>query len=161
MKKNLLFVTYHDDHCEEGLSYAIDLAKIMRREIAILLVFRKNLMERFEDVMTAVAFAEAGESETARSLYAGAITGKDTDSRINLLTTACRKSGIQASVQTATQDIVSSVKDFLRKKTAVDIVLLSPSVVHNDAVTAKELQKLVKTASRPIVTMTRQATAPA
>lgn len=49
MRENLLFVTCHDENCEEDLSYAIDLAKIMNKGITILLVYKNNLMKRFQD----------------------------------------------------------------------------------------------------------------
>ena len=35
------------------------------------------------------------------------------------------------------------------------MVLLSPSVTNNEGVSAKELKRLVRTVSRPIVTMAR------
>lgn len=162
MRENLLFVTYHDENCEEGLSYAIDLAKIMNKGITILLVYKNNLMKRFEDVMISVTFAEAGEHETANRIYSGSDVRTDSsDGKINFLVRKCQESGVDVRVQTEAKDIVSSVKDFLRKKTSIDMVLLSPSVTNNGNVTAKELQKLVKTVSRPIVTIARQALLPA
>jgi len=158
MRKNLMFVTYHDKDYAEGLSYAIDLAKIMNKGITILLVHKKKLIQRLEDVMTAIAFAEAGEHETAKRIHSDSdIKTNSSDEKINLLAKRCRESGVAVSVQTAAIDIVSAVKDFLGKKTAIDMVLLSPSVTNNGNVTAKELKKLVKTASMPIVTMARQA----
>jgi len=41
------------------------------------------------------------------------------------------------------------------------MVLLSPSITDNGNVSARELNKLVRTASRPVVTMARQAFVPA
>jgi hypothetical protein len=75
VKKKLLFVTYKDETQDEGLSYAIDLAKTLEKGITILLVSKKKLEQRFEDIMAAVAFAEEGEHETAREIERGNNSG--------------------------------------------------------------------------------------
>ena len=158
MKKNLLFVTYHNEDCDEGLSYAIDLAKIMGEGITILMVYKNRLIKKFDDLMTAITFAEAGEDEIAKSIMLDSKKEADRpEEKLNFLIEKCRESGVDVNVQTESKDIVSAVKDFLGKKTTIDMVLLSPCVTDNGNVTAKELQKLVKTVSRPIVTMTKQA----
>ena len=158
MKKNLLFVTYHDEDCDEGLSYAIDLAKIMGEGITILMVYKNKLMKKFDDLMTAITFAEAGEDEIAKSIMLDSKKEADRpEEKLNFLIEKCRESGVDVNVQTESKDLVSAVKDFLGKKTTIDMVLLSPCVTDNGNVTAKELQKLVKTVSRPIVTMAKQA----
>ena len=56
--KELLFVTYHDEKSDEGLSYAIELAKTMNDKVGILLLYKRKVLEKFEDMMTAVTFAE-------------------------------------------------------------------------------------------------------
>jgi hypothetical protein len=67
-----LFVTYRDENIEEGVSYAVELAKAMYEDITLLLVQKKsNLMEKLENLMTAVSFAEADEHDTARQIMAG------------------------------------------------------------------------------------------
>ena len=69
MKKNqLLFVTYHDENFEEGLSYALDLAKTMNDGIEILMIYKRKVLEKFDDMMTAITFAEAGEHQTAKEM---------------------------------------------------------------------------------------------
>jgi len=154
MKRQILFVTYQNEDMEDGLSYAVDLAKAMDEGITILLVNRKKIIEKFSDVMAAVAFAEAGEHETAREILA---ERDESDSRrkLGLLMERCQESSVDVDVQAVTKDAVSAVNDFLKQKSGVDMVLLSPSITSNGEVTARELQKLVRTASRPIVTMAR------
>ncbi|MBI5194889.1 MAG: hypothetical protein HZA10_01045 [Nitrospirae bacterium] len=154
MKKNLLFVTYQDEECDEGLSYVIDLAKIMDRGITILLVYKQKLMEKFENIMTAVTFAEAGEHKTAQEILS--TNDKKNAGAISLLLEKCRKSGVDTNIQTTTMDIGLAVKDFLKQKNTVDMVLLSPSITNNGNITSSDLQKLVRTASRPVVTMASQ-----
>ncbi len=78
------------------------------------------------------------------------------DKRMSSLAERCRRAGVDVSVKSAAIDIVQAVKYYLAEQTSVDMVLLSPSVTDKGNVAEKDLRKLVKTASRPIVTMARQ-----
>ena len=71
-KRQLLFVTYRDENLEEGVSYAIELAKAMYEDITLLFVQKQSsLMDKLGNLMTAVSFAEAGEHDTARQIMTG------------------------------------------------------------------------------------------
>jgi hypothetical protein len=159
MKKQLLFVTYHDENLDQGLSYALDLAKTMNDGIEILLIFKRTVLERFEDMMTAVTFAEEDMHKTAREMITDDFRRKNEDyeKKVDVLKEQCRKSGIAVNISTAATDTVSAVKNILRQNTRIDMVLLSPSITNDGNVTSKVLNKLVKTASRPIVTMAKNA----
>jgi hypothetical protein len=76
---------------------------------------------------------------------------------MDLLKEKCRKSGIKVGVSTAATDTVSAIKNILRQNIRIDMVLLSPSITNDGNVTSKVLDKLVKTASRPVVTMAKNA----
>ena len=161
-KRQLLFVTYGDENLEEGVSYAIELAKAMYEDITLLLVQKKNnLMEKLGNLMTAVSFAEADDHETARQIMAGG--SQDGQERLERklaeLAERCKREGVQVSVQHTGLDAVAGIRAFLRDHTGIDKVVLSPAVTEAGNVTAKDLNRLVRTASRPIVTMTRQAIA--
>ncbi len=158
-ERQLLFVTYHDENLEEGLSYALDLAKTMNDGIEILLIYKRKVFEKFEDMMTAVTFAEADMHKTAREMITDDYKKKNEDyeEKVNLLIEKCRKSGIAANISTAATDTVSAVKNILRQNTRIDMVLLSPSITNDGNVTSKVLNKLVKTASRPVVTMAKNS----
>ncbi len=156
-KRQLLFITYYSKNFDEGLSYVIDLAKIMNRGITALMIYKKSLTEKFEDLMTAVAFAEANEHDAARMFIAGdfkKIEGS-ADEKIAYLLKSCRESGVEADVCITKKDITAAIKDFLGLKTGIEMVLLSPSVASDEGLSAKELKRLVRTVSRPIVTMVR------
>ena len=156
-KRQLLFITYYSKNFDEGLSYVIDLAKIMNRGITALMIYKKSLTEKFEDLMTAVTFAEANEHDAARMFITEdfkKIEG-NADGKIAYLFKSCRESGVDADIYITKKDITTAIKDFLELKTSIDMVLLSPSVTNNEGVSAKELKRLVKTVSRPIVTMVR------
>lgn len=160
-KKQLLFVTYHDENFEAGLSYAVELAKTMDEDISILMIYRRKVMEKFEDYMTAVTFAEEGEFKTARELISEDLKKKNEsyEEKVRLLMERCRKSGIAVDVSVSASSVVSAIRNLLRQNTKIDMVLLSPSITHDGHITNKELNRLVKTASRPIVTMAKNAKA--
>jgi arginine/ornithine N-succinyltransferase beta subunit len=153
MKRNLLFVSYRDSDFGHDLSYALDLAKITDKGMAILLVNRKRLTDKFEEMMAAVTFAEAGEQDAALEIMQ---SSEAEDGLKSMLEKKCRESGMAASVYSALHDAVSSLRDFLKQNNTIDMVLLSPSITENGEISSKVLKRLLKTASRPIVTMTRQ-----
>ncbi len=158
MKRKLLFVSYRDGEFGHDLSYALDLAKMTDKGIDILLVNRKRLVDKFDDLMTGVTFAEAGEHDTAIEL----MTPESEDGLKNQLEQKCRESGMAASVYSALHDAVPSLRDFVKKNKMVDMILLSPSITEDGDISPKVLKRLVlQTSSRPIVTMTRQAMATA
>lgn len=160
MKRNqLLFVTYHDENFEDGLSYALDLAKTMNDGIEILMIYKRKVLEKFGDMMTAITFAEAGEHQTAREMISEDYKNQNEDYEKKLATIKekCTSSGIAVDFSTAATDAISAIKNILRQNAKIDMVLLSPSVTNDGNVNAKVLNKLVKTASRPVVTMAKQA----
>lgn len=159
-KRQLLFVTYRDDNVDEGISYTIELAKAMLEDIVVLLVRKKEtLKEQFDTLMTGVAFAEAGEQETAREIVAGA--GRDMPAIVKSKTTEMvlqsSKAGVHLEVMDTEKDVVAGIRSFLRDQSTIDKIVLSPGVTESEMLTTRDLNRLVRTASRPIVTMTRQS----
>jgi len=127
------------------------------RGIAILLVHKKRLSKKFEDLMTAITFAEADEHETARNImYASEAKGQGDDLQ-ELLKEKCNESGVPSSIYTGVSDTVSALRDFLKQNKGVDMVLLSPNITDNGTLTSRELNQLLRTASMPIVTMAKHA----
>lgn len=160
MKRNqLLFVTYHDENFEDGLSYALDLAKTMNDGIEILMLYKRKVLEKIDDMMTAITFAEAGEHQTAKEMISEDYKKRNEDYEKKLATIKekCARSGVAVDFSTAALDAISAIKNILRQNARIDMVLLSPSVTNDGNVNAKVLNKLVKTASRPVVTMAKQA----
>jgi hypothetical protein len=159
-EKQLLFVTYNESDFDEGLSYAIDLAKTMDERMAILLVHGKKIRRKFEKLVTAVAFAEANEHEKAAEFMRES-KGNSDDGEYNaipdILVKECHKSGISAKVYTTMRDTVSAITDFLNSKTGIDMVLLNPNVTNNGHLSSKELNRLVKTTPNSIVTIAKRA----
>lgn len=159
-KKQLLFVTYLDEHLDEGISYAIELAKAMIEDIVLLLVQKKDaLSERFSDLMAGASFAEQGEHETAKVLASGAdrVLPSVINGKITEMVVASSKAGVHLDVQHSEKDVISGIRSYLKGNTVVDKVVLSPAVTESEALTTRDLNRLVRTASRPIVTMTKQS----
>ncbi len=155
--KQLLFVTYHDENFGEGLSYAVDLAKTMEDSIEVLMIFKRKVFEKLEDMMTAVTYAEAGEHKTAREMIDEDYKKKDEDyeGKVSVIKEKCSAAGVAVNVSAAATDTVAAVKNMLKQNSKIDMVLLSPSITNDRNITSKELNRLVKTASRPVVTMAR------
>lgn len=157
-RKQLLFVTYHDENCEEGLSYAVDLAKVMNNCISLLMIFkRKKAMEKFGDMMTVVTYAQANDYKTAREMIKEDFESKNEsyEERLNQLADKCKLAGVEVDISTASSDAVSAIKNLLRQNTSIDMVLLSPNITKDNHITVRDLNRLVRTAARPIVTMAK------
>jgi len=161
-KRQLLFVTYRDENLEEGVSYAIELAKAMYEDITLLLVQKQsNILDKLGTLMMAVAVAEGDVHGTARQSVAGGSREKQAayDLKLAGLTERCKKEGIEVKVQQTDLGTLPGIRTFLKNNSGIDKVVLSPVLTESGNVTSKDLNRLVRTASRPIVTMTRQAVA--
>jgi hypothetical protein len=159
-KRQLLFVTYQDEHIDEGISYTIELAKAMLEDIVVLLVRKKDsLKEQFEDIMAGVSFAEEGEHETARRIVSSEerVLPAGMNGKITEMIVASGKAGVHMDVQNADKDVVAGIRSYLKSNATIDKVVLSPAVTESEMLTTRDLNRLVRTASRPIVTMTRQS----
>ena len=157
MKRKILFVTDRYDDTDGGLSYAFDLARMMDKGISILLLRKERLMNRFETLMSAVTFAEAGERGTALEILA---EGKDpaapVAARPATIEEACAGSGLPTEISSGSGDMVSAVGTYLKSNRNVEMVLLSPSITEEGAVSSRDFKRLIATVARPIVTLARQ-----
>jgi hypothetical protein len=159
-KRQLLFVTYRDENLEEGISYAIELAKAMYEDITLLFVQKQSsLMDKLGNMMTAASFAEAGEHDTAKQIMNSEVVKGIYEKEVDAVVRKCLNEGIQANVHASSLDAISGIRKFLKEHGGIDKVVLSPAITEAGNVTSKDLNRLVRTASRPIVTMTRQACA--
>jgi len=155
MKEKLLFVTKGGENCDEGFPYVIDLAKALNAGVALLMVYPSRMMNTYEDVMAAVAFAEAGELGTVRELMQAQEKEikEVADKKIGELTDKCRENLVELIYKIAIGDTITVIKDFLKDKASIEIVLLSPSLSGDKK--NIDLKKLIKNISKPIVTITK------
>ena len=157
MKEKLLFVTKGGADCDNGFTYILELAKTLNAGIAVLLVYNKRTMETYEDVMAAVAFAEAGDHETVKELMhkQEKEIKEIEDRKARELTERCREVFVDLTYQTAVGDTITAIKDFLKNKPNIDMILLSPNLSENKK--GIDLKKLLKNITKPIVTISRPA----
>lgn len=157
MGKKLLYVTYLTEGFERGFSYCAELAKTMGKDIAVLIVAEKEaLSEKIENIFTAVTFLEAGEHEFACE-EASEPPVYDYTEEINFLSKKCSDFGISLSIFRSTLDIIPAIKRFVQHETGIDLILMGTTVTFRGSITSKELKRLVRTASRPVVTIEKDA----
>ncbi|MBI4824450.1 MAG: hypothetical protein HY805_09535 [Nitrospirae bacterium] len=154
MGRNLLVVSSSAGISDDSLSYALELVKMTRRGMAVLMVYRKKLSERFEDFMTAVTFAEANEDETAREMLKDKASKKDEEKQLHDIKEKCKDSGITLNIFAVSDDIPSAVRDLLKQDKSIDLVLLGTDITGN-GMAVRDLKKLLKIVSVPIVTLAR------
>ena len=153
MKEKLLFVTKGGECCGSGFSYVLELAKALNAGISMLIVYSKGMIETYEDVMAAVAFAEAGQLETVKELMnKQAVEIKEVEKKkIEELAERCRENSLEFIYQASVGDPITAIKDFLKKRPEIEMVLLSPSI--SGGKEEINLKKLLKNITRPVVTI--------
>jgi hypothetical protein len=156
MAREILFVTLPDRGFTEGFSYVLDLAKMLSKDIHVLVVRNtRKISKYFEDLMTAITFAEAGDYGAARRFAQGKDVREEGNGRVKAIVEELKDAHVNVNVETTQGDVVSAVKDCLKNGSRVDMVILSPDLTGNSIISPSELHRLVRTASRPIVTMAR------
>ena len=158
-RRQLLFATYHTKEYGEGFAYAVDLAKTLDKDLRVLLVSEKGLSDAFNDIMTAVTFAEEYGKDTSSDVLEGGYEKLDarSDDRLAPLSGMCHMAGVSLEIFTTGRKLVSAINGFIKKDPQVDMVLLGPTVTDTRSVSARELKRLVTGVSRPVVTMARHA----
>jgi hypothetical protein len=151
MKERLLFITKGGEHNDDGFSYVLELAKALNKGIAVVMVYKEKMMQ--EDVMAAVAFAEAGDLKTVEELMNGQEKAiKEAEQRrIKELTERARETSIDITCDVAVRDVAGAIKDFLKDRPNIEMVLLSPNL--SEDMGFKAVKKLLKNISKPIVTI--------
>jgi thiol-disulfide isomerase/thioredoxin len=154
MKENLLFVTKGGEDCDKGFPYVLELAKALDAGIAVLMVYSKRAMESFEDVMAAATFAEAGDVETMRELMHG--QNKEIKQaaaeKISDFSEKCMDANIDFSSEVKAGEAIQLIKDFLKNKPGIDMILLGPNLSGDKKIL--DVRKMLKNITKPIVAIT-------
>jgi len=158
-KEKLLFVTKGGEDCDNGFTYILELAKTLNAGVAMLMVYNKRVLDTYEDVMAAVAFAEAGDLETVKELMQTQerVIKETAEKKIGEMTEKCRENSVSFTYQIAAGDAITAIKDFVKNRPEIDMVLLSPNL----SVSKKgiDLKKLLKNITKPIVSISVPAKA--
>jgi len=154
MKEKILFVTKGGENTDEGFSYVLELAKALNSGIAVLVVYPRQMMTSFEDVMSAAAFAEAGDFQTVRTLMEEQETElKETEEKkIKEMKVKAAEISVGLIYKTASGDVASAITDYLKERTGIEMVLLSPNLSKERKIL--DIRKLLKNISKPIVNIT-------
>jgi hypothetical protein len=158
-KEKLLFVTKGGEDCDNGFNYILELAKTLNAGIAMLMVYNKNVMQTYEDVMAAVAFAEAGDHQMVRDIMKeeGKRIEEKTDMKINEIVEKCRENSVSFTYQIESEEAITAIKYFLKNNPGTDMVLISPNL--SERKKGIDLKKLIKHITKPVVTISRLAKA--
>lgn len=146
-------MTKGGEDSDNGFTYAIELAKTLNAGIAVLMVYGRHAKDTYEDMMAAIAFAEAGDTETVRKLMHEQEESikKIAEGKIKEFIELCRKNSLSLVYQTAFDDTITAIKDFLKNRPFIDMVLLSPNLSTDKK--GIDLKKLLKNITKPVVAM--------
>jgi len=155
MKDKILFVTKGGDQCDEGFSYVLELAKTLNAGIEVLIV----QPARLEDILAAAAFAEEGDFKSSKEAMGGQhhLCSAVLEEKIRGFLHSSKETAVDLLCHMTEGDVASTVKDFLKTRPYVDMVLISPSLSENKK--SLDVKKLLKSVSKPIVHISKPATA--
>ncbi len=159
MKDKILFVTKGGEQCDEGFSYALELAKTLNVTIETLIMKPTNMTTQFEEIMAAAAFAEAGDMKTVKEIMECEQNRcrEKLNNKIRELSRKAEETDITMHCHTSEGDVAAAIKVFLKDRPTIDMVLISPSLSENKKTI--DIKKLLKNISKPIVHISRPATA--
>lgn len=159
MKDKILFVTKGGEQCDEGFPYVLELANTLNAEVDALIMRPEVLATDFEDLMTAAAFAEAGDLKTAKEImeHTQKICEKKLEQRFRQLSNSANKVSVALICHAAEGDVSTAIKAILQEKPYIDMVLLSPSL--SGKKNSIDIKRLLKNISKPIVHISRPTTA--
>lgn len=155
MKDKILFVTKGGENCDEGFSYVLELAKTLNTGIDVLIIYPGKMMSTFEDIMVAAAYAEAGDFNMIESMMEAEHKKiKDqVEQKIKDIISRSMENSIAATYHIAEGDVASIIKNYLKTRPAIDMVLFSPNLSGNKKYV--DIKKLTRNISKPIVNISR------
>ncbi len=158
MREKLLLVTKGGEDFDNGFSYVIELARTLKADVSMLMVYDRQVIDTYEDIMTAVVFAEAGEFKTAKDILhekEHKLKAAAEEKLKELSVTYGISSDIDYHIRIG--DVLSNLNEFQKNTPNINMILISPSLSKNKK--ELDLNKLIKIISKPIVTISQPAQA--
>lgn len=156
MKEKILFVTRGCDQCDLGFPYVTEFAKNLGKEIEVLIMQPAGRGPSLESIFAAVAFAEEGDLKSMKEILQDgkAVCIETLEDQIKTLHA---NSDADLIFHTAEGDIASAVKALLKDSPYIDMVMISP--ILSEKSSSLNIRKLLRTIPKPIVHISRPATA--
>ena len=155
----ILFATKAGESSMEGFPYALELARSLRTSLGMLIIRTSRLSGAIEEAMMAAAFAEAGDVATAREILH--VEELEIEAAHGVQLTAaklqCREAKIDFAAYAAAGDDVEAIRDTLKLRPGIDLVLLSPSL--GAPRSGGYLKRILSRITKPVVTISQQARA--
>ena len=156
MKEKILFVTRGCDQCDLGFPYVAEFAKNLGKDIEVLIMQPSGRSTSLENILAAVAFAEEGDLTSMKEIMQDekAVCIETLEEQIRKLHA---NSDANLIFHTAEGDVATAVKALLKDSPYIDMVMISP--ILSEKSSSLSIRKLLRTISRPIVHISRPATA--
>lgn len=156
MKEKILFVTRGCDQCDLGFPYVAEFAKTLNKEIEVLIMQPAGRRTSLENIFAAVAFAEEGDLKSMKEIMQDekAVCIETLEEHIR---TSDVSSDADLIFHTAEGDVASAVKALLKNSPYIDMVMISP--ILSEKSSSLSIRKLLRSISKPIVHISRPATA--
>ena len=156
MKEKILFVTRGCDQCDQGFSYVTEFAKNLSKEIEVLIMQETDRKSALENMLAAVAFAEEGDLKSMKEIMQN---GKTVciETLEEQIRTLHANSDADLIFHTAEGDVTTAVKSLLKDIPYIDMVMISP--ILSEKSSSLSIRKLLRTISKPVVHISRPATA--
>ena len=157
----ILFATKGGPESMDGFPYALDLAKSLKKGLAVLIIQRNRISGAFEEAMMAAAFAEAGDIATAREIMEPEALELEARHSAELASAKaqCRQVDVNLAVYVAAGDDVEAIRDTLKLRPGIEMVLLSPSL--GAPRSGGYLKRIIARITKPVFAISQPARAKA
>ncbi|HEY5998210.1 MAG TPA: hypothetical protein VI078_02795 [bacterium] len=155
----ILFATKAGTDSLAGFPYALELARSLRTGLAVLIIRASRLTGALEEAMMAAAFAEAGDIASAREILQSEELDIEAAHGVQLAAAKrqCGEAGVDFAAYAAAGDDVESIRDTLKLRPGIEMVLLSPSL--GAPRSGGYLKRILTRITKPVVAISQQARA--
>ena len=157
----ILFATKAGAESMEGFPYALELARSLRTGLGMLIIRASRLSGALEEAMMAATFAEAGDIATAREILQSEELEIEAAHGVELVSAKrqCREADIEFAAYAAAGDDVEAIRDTLKIRPGIDLVLLSPSL--RAPRSGGYLKRVLSRITKPVLAISQTARADA